>query len=75
MFYFFEGHFENDFRNGPGIEWVNSKMYVGNFVNNEQYTQDYGIYIYSCGDIYIGSIKNDKRNGAGVIFKKKKSTN
>jgi len=61
------GNFENNKKNGYGIEKYNDgSQYEGNFLNNLKSGK--GIYKFQNGEIYEGNFENDLYNGEGKYF-------
>ena len=61
------GNFENNKKNGYGIEKYNDgSQYEGSFLNNLKSGK--GIYKFQNGEIYEGNFENDLFNGEGIYL-------
>jgi hypothetical protein len=69
----YKGYWVNDLREGSPVEgktnvftWVHGARYEGGY-HKDKREDDNGYYLYEDGAVFIGSFKNDKRNGWGKM--------
>ena len=70
----YEGFYKDNLQNGMGFELKDSILYIGQFSNDVSLSlSDKAILLYPNSDVYVGEVRNGRKDGKGIYFKIKQN--